>query len=108
MLKTNSDSTSFGIPKSSFQLIITTLHSFPEIKWVKLYGSRALGTEKKGSDIDIAYSGPSHIQAHLLEQLEDLSTPYTFDVTHYEEITEIGFKHHIDNHGVLLIKKIGI
>ncbi len=102
MLKNNLDSVSFGIPKPSFQLISNTLHSFPEIKWVKLYGSRALGTEQIGSDIDIAYSGPANIQAHLLDQLEELSTPYTFDVTHYEGITETGFKNHIDHYGILI------
>ncbi len=94
----------FGIPETTVTLILNTLRLYPEIQWVKIYGSRALGTYQTGSDIDIAYSGPATIQASLRERLEDLSMPYTVDVTHYEGITEKGFKHHINNYGVLLFK----
>jgi hypothetical protein len=100
MTKINPDQ--FGLPQSTFDALLNTFTTFPDINWVKLYGSRALGTYQKGSDIDIAYSGPVTINAALLAQLEELSTPYCFDVTHYNSITEQGFKTHIDTHGIVI------
>ncbi len=34
------------------------LRRFPDIRWVKFYGSRALGRQRLGSDIDLAFSAP--------------------------------------------------
>ena len=71
------------------------------IKQVTIYGSRAMGNYRKGSDIDLAfYTGDEHdISATIKEALELLPTPYLFDVTHYDTLAHQGLKQHIDNYG---------
>lgn len=68
-----------------------------------LYGSRALGTFKKGSDIDLALKGETLsdsvcAQIHF-ELEEDIPLPYFFDVTHYASIDNDKLKAHIDQFG---------
>lgn len=46
---------------------------------VILYGSRAKGTARERSDIDIAVSGVSDMDS-LTEQIEELPTLYTVDI----------------------------
>lgn len=94
----------FGLPQKTLEQILTFLQSFEEIEKVKIYGSRALGTYKKGSDIDLAFYTESNkdITAKLLAGLEELPTPYKFDVTNYNEITNQSLKEHIDKCGVVL------
>ncbi len=46
------------LPERTLEEIEGVLQRFPRIRWVKLYGSRALGTQRPGSDIDLAFSCP--------------------------------------------------
>ena len=48
-------------------------------KEVILYGSRAKGTARERSDIDIAVSGAEHFDL-LVEKVEDLPTLYSVDL----------------------------
>lgn len=47
----------FGLSTADLGEIIKVLHSFPEVKQAILFGSRAKGTYKRGSDVDIALQG---------------------------------------------------
>jgi len=47
-----------GLPTRTQEEISAVLRRFPDIRWVKLYGSRALGRQRPGSDIDLAFSAP--------------------------------------------------
>jgi len=46
------------------------LQQFPQLHWVKLYGSRAMGRHWRGSDIDLAYSADENCSAALLAALD--------------------------------------
>lgn len=48
---------SFGITETSYRLLMGTFSNYPEIEEVIIFGSRAKGTCKKGSDIDLAIKG---------------------------------------------------
>jgi predicted nucleotidyltransferase len=91
----------FGLSPQTLDKIIHCLQQYPEIAWVKIYGSRAMGNYQRGSDIDLAYSSPAEITGKLHEALDNLPTPYLFDVTHYESLTHAGLKAHIDRVGVM-------
>lgn len=78
------------------------LQQYPEIIWVKIYGSRAKGNYERGSDIDLTFSSPTDCSADLLEALDNLPTLYLFDVTHYESLKHEGLKAHIDRVGVVI------
>lgn len=89
---------------------ISTLQSLfakhPSIKEALLFGSRALGTHRESSDIDIALKGdisPTLI-AHLKEELEDSTLPYFCDILDYERAPQ-ELKEHIDTYALPLYTK---
>lgn len=95
----------FGLSPETLAAIDACLRQYPEIVWVKIYGSRAKGTHERGSDIDLAFSSPADYSADLLEALDSLPTPYLFDVTHYESLKHEGLKAHIDRVGVVIYER---
>jgi predicted nucleotidyltransferase len=96
---------SFGLPERTLNEIRQCLARYPRLDWVKVYGSRAMGSYEPGSDIDLAYSGPEDITAELLTALDELPTPYLFDVTYYDALTHEGLKAHIDRVGQFLVTR---
>lgn len=86
-----------GLPNSTLAQIVNCLRGFPDIRWAKVYGSRAKGNYQKGSDIDLAFSSSVDCSAELSAALDLLPTPYLFDVTHYESLQHAGLKEHIDH-----------
>lgn len=69
-----------------------------------IYGSRAKGNYKNGSDIDLTLKG-NHLNLSLLNQianeLDDLMLPYTFDLSIYSHISNEALIEHIDRVGKL-------
>lgn len=95
----------FGLSEQTLKLIADCIRIFPEINWVRIYGSRAKGDYQRGSDIDLAFSSPVDYSAELHEALDDLPTPYLFDVTHYETLRHTGLKEHIERVGVVFYER---
>ncbi|MDX5443176.1 MAG: nucleotidyltransferase domain-containing protein, partial [Hymenobacteraceae bacterium] len=55
-----------------------------EIEQVIIYGSRAKGNYREGSDIDITLKGNNISEAtlsQLSQEIDDLNTPYLFDIS---------------------------
>lgn len=94
----------FGLSEECIQVISKEIAKFPEIKEAYIYGSRAMGNYKKGSDIDISIKGENithQIELTLRQRLEnDNVLPYFFDVTHYNSLTNDNLKEHIDEYGI--------
>ncbi|MFW5830953.1 MAG: nucleotidyltransferase domain-containing protein [Prolixibacteraceae bacterium] len=90
----------FGIKPKSFQMILSALSEFREIEKAGIYGSRALGTYKPGSDIDLVLYGNKITEDTILKlkvKLEhELPIPYYFDLIHYQTISNLNMKQHID------------
>lgn len=95
----------FGLDEHTLELIVGCIRQFPDIAWVKVYGSRAKGDYQRGSDIDLAFSSPVDYSAELHEALDELPTPYRFDVTHYETLRHEGLKGHIERVGVVFYER---
>ena len=91
-----------GLPARTLEEITSALRRFPDIRWVKLYGSRAMGRQRPGSDIDLAFSGPIDHSAALAGAFDELPTPYLFDVTHWESLRHEGLRQHIAEVGVMV------
>lgn len=71
-----------------------------------IYGSRAIGTFRNGSDIDICLKGKKLSTKTFLKmenQLDDLMLPYTFDICIYHKIDNPNFINHIDRVGIPLV-----
>lgn len=93
----------FGLPPKSHNLIIQSLKNNKEIEKAAIFGSRALGNFKNGSDVDLVIFG-SEITPQLMLRLavqlnEELPLPYHFDLVHYESINDQALKNHIDTWG---------
>ena len=48
-----------GIPQADSQQLLELIHTHPHVEKVVLYGSRALGRQRAGSDIDLCLEAPS-------------------------------------------------
>jgi len=100
---------SFGIYSQSFLLMFEAFKSFKEIEKVIIYGSRAMGNYKKGSDIDLAIVG-ERVDLRTVNKLhvklnEELPIPYYFDVLDYNSLSNPELKKNIDTEGRLLYIK---
>ena len=77
--------------------------AFTQVDKVILYGSRAKGDYKTGSDIDLTLLG-ENIDLSVMNQiglmLDDLLLPYTFDLSVFKHIRNIELLDHIDRVGV--------
>ena len=89
-----------GLSERTVADIRACLQRFPSIRWVKLYGSRAMGRHRRGSDIDLAFSSAHDCSAPLLAALDNLPTPYRFDVTHWESLRHPALRDHIERVGI--------
>ena len=91
-----------GLPERTVTEISQCLQErFPQLHWLKLYGSRAMGRHWQGSDINLAFSADEDCSAALHEALDQLPTPYLFDVTHWESLRHQGLRDHIQRIGRL-------
>ncbi len=93
----------YGISSKSFNLILDAVKKHREIERAVIFGSRAMGNFKKGSDIDIALYGKkltSDILNNIKTELnERLPIPYFIDIIDYAEIQNENLKEHIDREG---------
>jgi predicted nucleotidyltransferase len=94
-----------GIADEHWQKILSVFRKHPSITEVILYGSRAKGNFRNGSDIDIAIKGDC-IEDRQLTQIsmdyEDLYLPWKMDVTVYATLSNPDLKNHIDRVGIAL------
>lgn len=92
----------FGLTEKDCELIQNVFEKYPEIEKVEVFGSRAMGNEKPGSDVDLViYASCDHAQfTQIKSELEnDLPLPYIFDVVLWNDIQHAPFKEHIKNFG---------
>jgi uncharacterized protein len=89
----------FGLQRQDVDEIIHILQSYPVVEEAILFGSRAKGNFKQGSDIDIAIKGKGIDQgvvasiSFLLN--EEIELPYFFDIVHFEAISEQELREHV-------------
>lgn len=69
-----------------------------------IYGSRAKGTYRNNSDVDIALVGDiSPLEAESVAgDLDELPLPYQFDVVALRHITNAALREHIERVGVAI------
>lgn len=75
-----------------------------QIKRAVLYGSRAKGTYKRGSDIDLVLYGDGLVPedlAKIEDQLDDLFLPYEIDLSIFHCLDHDELKAHIHRVGVV-------
>ena len=96
----------FGLPQRTTDELLAYFSLKPEIELVKIFGSRAKGTYHNGSDIDFAiWANDDKHFYRIAGELDELPTPYKFDVINYNTLEHEGMKNSIDNEGVVFYKK---
>lgn len=93
------------IPQRDWEQMVSVFVRFPQIERVYLYGSRARGTAKPYSDIDLTLDGIALTLAVLQEiesALDDLYLPYFFDLSIKSLIRNEDLLHHIQHEGKLI------
>lgn len=97
------DEFSFGLPAEAVEKLRGVFRGWPQIQRVLLYGSRAKGSYRPGSDIDLTIEGEQLSLSELLaieNQIDDLLLPWMVDLS---------LKHHIDNPALLdHIQRVGV
>lgn len=98
----------FGLKQNVIDLIREQLELNPKIEEVVLYGSRAKGNYRPGSDIDLTLKGEELSVRDLISlenQMEDLPIPFKFDISLYHRITNPDLLDHIQRVGILFYKR---
>lgn len=93
----------FGLKELDLDYIVKKISEFSEIEKAVIFGSRAKGNYKPGSDIDIAIIGEKinfDVLSRLHSLLEDEGPlPYLFDIVDYTHLEHEDLKSHIDRVG---------
>ena len=99
---------SFGLVDRDMKTLQGIFKKYPDVKNVFVFGSRAKGTYKQGSDIDLAIMNEGVKDTFIRKMksdFEDSSLPYTVDLVNYPTLKHSELKNHIDRVGVPLFRK---
>jgi len=96
----------YGLSDYTLATLKGIFSKYQSIKEVILYGSRAMGNYKNGSDIDISLKTDSSFDFDKLllisRDFYDSDMPYLVDVSIYDKINSENLLAHIERHGKVL------
>lgn len=95
----------FGLPDGVLPKILDVLTGNDKVDQVILYGSRAKGNHRTGSDIDLCLDAKELTLQDLIKletQIDDLLLPWKVDITIWQQIDNPALLEHIERVGVHL------
>ena len=99
----------FGLREEDLNYIVNKISEYDEIVKASIFGSRAMGNHKPGSDVDIAIYGEKvdfNTVSSLHAKLEDEGPlPYFIDIVDYTHLNHKELKEHIDKFGVVIFER---
>jgi len=98
----------FGLDEKSFALVVEVLSNCIGLDEAIIFGSRAMGTHRPGSDVDLAVKGPLSEEDVLTLSAtlnERIPVPYRFDVLHFDHLSNDELKAHVKRVGKTFFKK---
>ncbi|MDR0311471.1 MAG: nucleotidyltransferase domain-containing protein [Acidobacteriota bacterium] len=97
----------FGLPDKTISLINEIFAKYPAIEKVVIYGSRARGDYKNGSDIDLTIFGDISVRdkINISGQIYDLPIPYMCDVSIFKNIKNENLTEHIERVGQVFYER---
>ncbi|WP_459827939.1 nucleotidyltransferase family protein [Hydrogenophilus islandicus] len=96
-----------GLSPRALEQIAAVLRRWPQVTRVRLFGSRAKGTARPNSDIDLALDGDLDdltVQRIALA-LDELPLPYLFDVKAVSSLNNRALLEHIERVGIEIYPK---
>jgi uncharacterized protein len=98
----------YGLNDIAIGQIRQVFARYPELEKVLLYGSRAKGNFKPGSDIDLTCIGERLTQSILNKienEIDDLLLPYTFDISILKHVSNPDFIDHVNRVGIVFYER---
>jgi predicted nucleotidyltransferase len=99
----------FGLTESTIQKISAVFTHYPQVEKAVLYGSRAKGNFKNGSDIDLTLCGGVDLTMDILykiiAEMDDLLLPYTIDLSIFNDISDTDVIEQIQRVGIPFFEK---
>jgi len=98
----------YGLSSSVIARIQEVFTRFPDVDKAVLYGSRAMGTYKNGSDIDLTLHGDCLTLprlAAIASELDDLLLPYTIDLSLFALLNNADLREHIGRVGKVFYER---
>ena len=98
----------FGLSEDSMTTIHTIFKKYDVIEKVVIYGSRAKGNYKQGSDIDLTLFGESLTTDHLRRIAQDLDNsvlPYMVDISIFDLLDNPSLRDHIQRVGIVFYER---
>jgi len=95
-------STEFGLPEKTLACVRAIFAEHPKVERAVLYGSRAKGNYKNGSDIDLTLFGEGldyHDLCAISDKLYESPIPYTVDLSIFAHIDNANLVEHIQRVG---------
>jgi predicted nucleotidyltransferase len=92
----------FGLSPRALGLLRELIATYPEVHRAIVYGSRAMGSYRNGSDIDITLDAPRMENArflHLCTAADDLMLPWMMDLSLLSHISNPALLEHINRVG---------
>lgn len=88
----------FGLTPSVIEMIRSVFAHYPSVTEVRVYGSRAKGDYRPGSDIDLSIMDENVSSADLMNigiEFDDLPTLYSIDLSLFRQIDNPALTEHI-------------
>jgi len=98
----------FGLTSATIDKICAVFAAHPQVERAIVYGSRAKGGYRKGSDIDLTLHGKDlndRILLGLMGELDDLLLPYTIDLSIFAALEHPGLEDHIRRVGQVFYER---
>lgn len=99
----------YGLSYTVIERINAVFSRWAAVEQVILYGSRAKGTFREGSDIDLTIVGDSVKHDDLLKianEIDDLLLPYKIDLSLLRQIEDDALLEHIRRVGKVFYRKV--
>ncbi len=107
-MKKDNSQLKYGLKEHHIRSIQSIFKKYKEIHEAILYGSRAKGNYRKGSDIDLTLKGERltlSLLSRIQMELEDSYLPYQIDLSIYHCIKNSQLLEHIDRIGISFYQK---
>jgi predicted nucleotidyltransferase len=100
-----------GLSADTVARITSVLARFPDVEKAVIYGSRAKGNHRKGSDIDLTLFGDGlndTVMSRIYWALDDLLLPYKIDLSLFSGLKDPALLDHIRRVGIPLFERSAI
>ena len=98
----------FGLSEPALATIIAALSKHVAIKRAIVYGSRAKGNYREGSDIDLTLDAPMLSDfdfSSIWHELDESNLPYLIDLSKLHDLKSNNLLDHINRVGVVLYER---